>query len=66
MITRTLKQTLTEDRLRGIVLIVVVGVILTMALLGRSVPDWLVQFATLIIGYYFGRGVTNGIRAREE
>lgn len=53
-------QTLTEDVARVAVLVAVVAVTLFLFATGRPVPSELIGIDGVVIGYYFGRGVTNG------
>ena len=53
-------QTLTEDVARVVVLVAVVGVTLFLFATSKPVPSELIGIVGLVLGYYFGRGVTNG------
>lgn len=54
------QTTITEDKARCLALIIITLTVCAMSILGRVIPAELLVIFGGVIGYYFGRGVTNG------
>ncbi len=54
------KQTLTEDAARIAALLIMLGITAYLYSIGKPVSSELLTLDGVVLGYYFGRGVTNG------